>query len=132
MKKPLLSALSIAASVVLAAAACRPSQTMESQTKDAGIEAAIKTRLAAEVGVSTITAVEINVTNGAVTLAGPVGSETDRTRIEEVARSVEGVVSVSNNLQVVATAVVTPATMGTPAMGATPMPPTPLPTPPGP
>ena len=115
MKKPLLSALLIAASVVLAVAACRPSQTVERQTKDAGIEATIKTRLATEVGVSTITAVEINVTNGAVTLAGPVGSDTDRQRIEAVARSVEGVVSVSNNLQVMTTQVVTPATVETPA-----------------
>lgn len=121
MKKPLRSALSIAGSLALTAAACRPSQSVERQTQDAAIEATIKTRLASEVGVSTITAVEINVTNGAVTLAGPVGSENDRTRIEEVARSVEGVVSVSNNLQVLVTAVVTPA-----------MEPTPLPTPPGP
>lgn len=120
MKKPLLSTLSIAAALFLAAAACRPSQTVERQTKDAGIEATIKTRLASEVGVSTITAVEINVTNGAVTLAGPVGSDTDRQRIEAVARSVEGVVSVSNNLQVMTTQVVTPPMVETPSLAATP------------
>lgn len=114
MKKSLLSALSITGMLVIAAA-CRPTQTVERQTKDAGIEATIKTRLATEVGVSTITAVEINVTNGAVTLAGPVGSDTDRQRIEAVARSVEGVVSVSNNLQVMTTQVVTPAMLETPA-----------------
>jgi osmotically-inducible protein OsmY len=124
MKKILWSTAALALAVSLSS--CRPSQTMERQTKDAGIEATIKTRLASEVGVSTITAVEINVTNGAVTLAGPVGSETDRTRIEEVARSVEGVVSVANNLQVVATAVVTPAAMGTPAMPPTPVPTAPV------
>ncbi|MBC8646560.1 MAG: BON domain-containing protein [Thermoanaerobaculia bacterium] len=115
MKKPLLSALSITASLVLAVTACRPSQTVERQTKDAGIKATIKTRLATEVGASTITAVEVNVTNGAVTLAGPVGTETDRQRIEEVSRAVEGVVSVSNNLQVMTTQVVTPAMVETPA-----------------
>lgn len=115
MKKPLLSALSITASLVLAVTACRPSQTVERQTKDAGIKATIKTRLATEVGASTITAVEVNVTNGAVTLAGPVGTERDRQRIEEVSRAVEGVVSVSNNLQVMTTQVVTPAMVETPA-----------------
>ena len=114
MKKPLLSALSITGVLVIAAA-CRPSQTVERQTKDAGIKATIKTRLATEVGASTITAVEVNVTNGAVTLAGPVGTETDRQRIEEVSRAVEGVVSVSNNLQVMTTQVVTPAMIETPA-----------------
>lgn len=114
MKKSLLSALSITGVLVIAAA-CRPSQTVERQTKDAGIKATIKTRLATEVGASTITAVEVNVTNGAVTLAGPVGTETDRQRIEEVSRAVEGVVSVSNNLQVMTTQVVTPAMVETPA-----------------
>jgi osmotically-inducible protein OsmY len=124
MKKLLWSAGALALAVSLSA--CRPSQTVERQTRDAAIEATIKTRLASEVGVSTITAVEINVTNGAVTLAGAIGSETDRSRIEEVARSVEGVVSVANNLQVVATAVVTPAMVGTPAMSPTALPTAPV------
>ena len=117
MKKLLWSIGALALAVSLSA--CRPSQTVERQTKDAAIEATLKTRLASEVGASTITAVEVNVTNGAVTLAGPVGSETDRQRIEEVARSVEGVVSVSNNLQVMTTQVVTPPMLETPA---TPLP----------
>ena len=39
-------------------------------------------------------AVQVNVTNGVVTLAGPVHNEDEKTRAESSARSVEGVVSV--------------------------------------
>ena len=116
MKKSLHLAPVLAGLLVLAGA-CRPSQTLESQTKDTGIKATIKTRLAAEVGATTITAVEVNVTNGAVTLAGPIGTAEDRQRVEDVARSVEGVVSVMNNLQIMSTSVTTPALMGTPMTG---------------
>jgi osmotically-inducible protein OsmY len=109
MKKSRSTIPTIAAALaVFLSVGCRPNQTLETQTKDAGMEAAIKTRLAAEVGAATVTAVEVNVTNGAVTLAGPVGSAEERQRIEDVARSVEGVVSVMNNLQIVSTQVVSP------------------------
>lgn len=81
-------------------AACRPSQTVGRQTDDAAIKAQIKTKLATDVGASTLTAVEVNVTNGVVTLAGPVASEDEKQRIGATAASVEGVTSVTNNLQV--------------------------------
>jgi hypothetical protein len=86
--------------VVLVFAACRPSQTVGRQTDDAAIKAQIKTKLATDVGASTLTAVEVNVTNGVVTLAGPVASEDEKQRIGATASSVEGVTSVTNNLQV--------------------------------
>jgi hypothetical protein len=79
---------------------CRPSQTVERQTKDAGLEAQVKAKLAAEVGASTVTAVEVNVTNGVVTLAGPVRSDEEKQKAEAAARSVEGVSGVNNALQV--------------------------------
>lgn len=81
-------------------AACRPSQTVGRQTDDAAIKTKIKAKLATDVGASTLTAVEVNVTNGAVTLAGPVASEDEKQRIAAAAASVEGVTSVSNNIQV--------------------------------
>jgi len=90
----------LAAAFALASAACRPSQTVERQTDDAAIEAKIKAKLATEVGASTITSVEVNVTNGVVTLAGPVSTQEERQKIEAVARGSEGVVSVTNNIQV--------------------------------
>jgi osmotically-inducible protein OsmY len=80
--------------------ACRPSQTVGRQTDDAAIKAQIKTKLATDVGASTLTAVEVNVTNGVVTLAGPVASDDEKQRIGAAAASVEGVTSVTNNLQV--------------------------------
>ena len=80
--------------------ACRPNQTVERQTKDAALEAQVKTKLATDVGASTVTAVEVNVTNGVVTLAGPVRSDEQKQKAEAAARSVEGVMGVNNNLQV--------------------------------
>ncbi len=97
--------------------ACRPSQTLERQTDDAGIKTKIKAKLARDVGASTLTAVEVNVTNGVVTLAGPVSSGEDKQNIEAAARSVEGVVSVTNNIQVTAPPAMAPqpATTSEPA-----------------
>jgi osmotically-inducible protein OsmY len=80
-------------------ASCRPSQTVGRQTDDASIKTRIKAKLATDVGAETITSVEVNVTNGVVTLAGPVRTEDERSRIEATARSVDGVVSVTNNIQ---------------------------------
>ena len=88
----------LAAAFVLSA--CRPSQTVGRQTDDAAIKTKIKAKLATEVGASTLTAVEVNVTNGVVTLAGPVASEDEKQRIGAAAAGVEGVASVTNNLQV--------------------------------
>lgn len=82
------------------AVGCRPNQTVEGQTKDAGIKAQVKAKLAADVGAATVTAVEVNVTNGVVTLAGPVRSDEEKQKAETVARGVEGVTGVNNNLQV--------------------------------
>jgi translation elongation factor EF-1beta len=109
-------------------ASCRPSQTVGRQTDDASIKTRIKARLAADVGAETITSVEVNVTNGVVTLAGPVRTEDERSKIEATARSVEGVVSVTNNIQLSGEAVPPPqpATTSGPVM----TPPSPGSTPP--
>ena len=105
------------------AVACRPNQTVERQTKDAGIKAQVKAKLASEVGAATVTAVEVNVTNGVVTLAGPVRSDEEKQKAETVARGVEGVAGVNNALQVmpIESAPVTAVPMSTtPAMSTTP------------
>jgi hyperosmotically inducible protein len=44
--------------------------------------------------------VKVMVTNGAVTLRGPVKSANEKTRIEELARKVTGVVSIDNRLDI--------------------------------
>ncbi len=120
-KRPYFKALAFAGLLLpLAALACRPSQTVERQTDDAATKAKIKTKLASEVNISTLTQVDVNVTNGVATLAGPVSSETEKQQVEAVVRSVEGVVSVNNNLQIVTTQVITPEPAATPQ--ATPAP----------
>ena len=99
-----LPGIALVGAFLLALPACRPNQTLERQTDDAAIEAKIKAKLASDVGAATITSVEVNVTNGVVTLAGPVGTAEERQKIETVAKGVEGVRSVTNNIQVSAPA----------------------------
>ena len=116
----------LAALVALAAAFCRPNESLEGQAKDAKIAAQIKSKLVSQVSASTLTAVDVNVTNGVATLAGPVHSAEESRRIEAVARAVPGVVDVKNALQVIAETSVTPGgaaptptagTLGTPRPG---------------
>jgi len=95
--------------------ACRPAQTVERQTNDAAIEARIKSKLATDVGAATITSVEVNVTNGVVTLAGPVSTAEERQKIDAVARAAAGVTSVTNNIQVTANSAPAPQAPSTSA-----------------
>jgi translation elongation factor EF-1beta len=111
---PIFIALALLFGVVLLAG-CRPNQTVERQAKDAALEAQVKAKIASEVGAATVTAVEVNVTNGVATLAGPVRSDDEKQRAETAARSVEGISGVNNNLQVNA--------VEPPGMEMTPMPP---------
>jgi osmotically-inducible protein OsmY len=107
-KLPRLFLALLAAAFVLSA--CRPSQTVGRQTDDTAIKTRIKAKLATDVGAATLTAVEVNVTNGVVTLAGPVASEDEKQRIGAAAAGVEGVASVTNNLQVSVVEVLPPQT----------------------
>lgn len=102
---PHRSRVRLAISILFAAAVvlfpgCRPNESVEGQARDAKIKTQIKSKLASEIGAATVTSVEVNVTNGVVTLAGPVHNEDEKTRAESSARSVEGVVSVTNALQI--------------------------------
>jgi len=104
--------------------ACRPNETVERQTKDAALKAQVKAKLASDVGPQTVTAIEVNVTNGVATLAGSVRGDEEKRKAEAAARSVEGIAGVNNNLQVNA---VEAAPSPTPGMATTPV--TPAPTP---
>ena len=100
MKFCLVRLMALLISLSMASIACRPNQTVEGQAKDAKIKTDIKAKLASDVGAATLTAVQVNVTNGVVTLAGPVHSDEEKSRIESIAKGAEGVVSVNNALQV--------------------------------
>lgn len=67
---------------------------------DTTISTEVKSKLASDVEMATLTDIEVNTTNGIVTLAGEVESEAVKQQAEQVARTVEGVRSVNNNLVV--------------------------------
>jgi hypothetical protein len=104
------------------AVACRPNESVERQAKDASLKAQVKAKLASEVGAATVTAVEVNVTNGVATLAGSVRSDEEKQKAEAAARSVQGIAQVNNNLQVNPIESAPPATTPAPGMAMTPVP----------
>jgi len=81
-------------------AACKTTSSPRRQVDDGAIKASVKAKLAADVRLSTLTNIEVNSTDGVVTLAGKVRSEEERRMAADVTRSVDGVVKVNNNLQV--------------------------------
>ena len=74
-------------------------ETMGQNIDDTTITTSVKTKLAAEKGI-TLTRVQVDTNRGVVQLSGVVDSAADRSRAEQVARGVGGVKSVVNNLQV--------------------------------
>ena len=92
----LVSALALAP----LAGGCKSSQSVGAQLDDAGIKASVKAKLAKDVRLSTLTNIEVNVTNGVVTLAGMVPNRMDKMKAEEVSRTADGVTKVNNELQV--------------------------------
>jgi osmotically-inducible protein OsmY len=78
---------------------CTTTQTPSRQVDDNAIHAKVKAKLTAD-RFSNIVNVDINVTNGVVTLAGEVPNAQVKADAEAEARSVEGVVRVNNNLQI--------------------------------
>ena len=102
MKKIFLHAfcygLLLAAAIVIIA--CSTSQPPNTQVDDGRITAEVKSKLASDVRPSSLANISVNTTNGVVTLAGQVESAEIKRNAEKVARSVPGVVSINNNLQV--------------------------------
>lgn len=99
--KPVSRIFVLVSCVVLAAAlaACSTTQSAGRQVDDSTIHAAVKAKLTAD-RFSNIVNIDINVTNGVVTLAGEVPNSRVKADAEAEARSVNGVVKVVNNLQV--------------------------------
>lgn len=79
---------------------CRTNETPEAQVTDFQISANVKTKIASELGLSTVTNISVNATNGVVTLAGMVTTADQKSRVEGIAKGVPHVVRVVNNLQV--------------------------------
>jgi hyperosmotically inducible protein len=101
MVKRIHGILGVAAVVVLVAfiSGCTTTQSPKRQIDDAAISTAVKAKLTAD-RFSNIVNVEVNVTNGIVTLAGEVPNAQVKADAEREARSVDGVRGINNNLQV--------------------------------
>jgi osmotically-inducible protein OsmY len=93
--------LTVAASLTLAllVAACSTTQTVGRQIDDTTIHADVKAKLTGD-RFSNIVNIDINVTNGIVTLAGEVPNAQVKAEATTETRKVSGVVKVINNLQV--------------------------------
>ncbi len=88
--------------LLLAAAlfGCRTNSTPEQQVRDLQITADVKSKLASDVGLSTVPDISVNSTNGVVTLSGQVDTATEKAKAESLARSVPHVARVVDDLQV--------------------------------
>jgi osmotically-inducible protein OsmY len=98
MTKPLLL-LPLAFALLTA---CRTNETPRAQVNDMEITAQVKSKLASDLGLSTVTDVSVNSTNGVVTLAGQVDSAERKAKADAIAGGVPNVVRVVDNLQVAA------------------------------
>jgi hyperosmotically inducible protein len=79
---------------------CRTNESPEGQVDDLKIAAEVKSKLASDVGLSSVTNISVNSTNGVVTLSGQVDSAGSKAKAEAVAKNVPKVTRVEDNLQV--------------------------------
>ena len=106
MRRPLgsifafLLAIGMTAPLALSIQGCNTDQSPRTQFDDAQITTQVKSKLASDVNASSLTNIDVNTTNGVVTLAGQVESSEIKGRAETVASAVPGVLRVNNNLQV--------------------------------
>lgn len=97
--------LSITLVVVALASGCTAltGKSAGTNVDDAGITASVKTNLASERGMQTLTSVDVDTNSGVVSLNGVVESTTAKQRAMDIAQQTAGVKRVINNLQVAAT-----------------------------
>jgi osmotically-inducible protein OsmY len=81
-------------------AGCRTNQSPQGQLNDLKIATQLRTKLASDMGPSTLANISVNSTNGVVTLAGQVDTANAKAQAETEARGIPNVVRVVNNLQV--------------------------------
>ena len=112
--KALAFALSAAVALALAGCASGRSGTSSSSrgtsgsassgvtqsAKDAALTTKVKSALAADVGLRTLTGISVDSEGSVVTLKGSVDTEANKRRAEQVAQGIEGVSSVRNQLTV--------------------------------
>ena len=72
----------------------------ENKINEASLTTAVKSKLAADVRMSTLTSVNVDTNGAIVTLSGTVPTIEDMRQAELVAKTVDGVTRVVNNLEV--------------------------------
>ena len=87
-------------SIAMFAEGCNTTESPNRQVSDLQITTQVKGKLASDVGASSLTNVDVNTTNGVVTLAGQVESAEVKRNADTVTSGVPGVIRVNNNLQV--------------------------------
>jgi osmotically-inducible protein OsmY len=75
-------------------------ESVSSSTSNATLTGKVKTALASDVGLGTVTSINVDSDNGVVTLKGGVDSADKKAKAEEIAKKVDGVKSVKNELRV--------------------------------
>lgn len=90
----------VSAAIALCAQGCNTSQAPRRQVSDSQITAQVKAKLASDVRPSSLTDIDVNTTNGVVTLAGEVENADMKHNAEAVTATVQGVLRVNNDLQV--------------------------------
>lgn len=107
MKVKLVAAAMMAAGLALAGCASHKDNVASGEsrsagqfTSDAALTAKVKTALATDAGFGTAADVNVNSYRGVVQLNGFVDSQDKIQRAEEIARGVDGVSRVDNNLSV--------------------------------
>ncbi|HEU4352896.1 MAG TPA: BON domain-containing protein [Burkholderiales bacterium] len=99
-------AIAVVAALALSACASQQEksgssgQTASSSTSNAMLTGKVKSALAADVGLGTVTSIDVDSDNGVVTLKGHVDSADKKAKAEEIAKKVDGVKSVKNQLRV--------------------------------
>jgi hyperosmotically inducible periplasmic protein len=103
MNKTVLSIVLLLGFVVLVglSVASYAAQSVGGVMDDTVITTTVKAELAKDVRLGTLTGIEVNTTQGVVTLAGKVHNSEEKAAVEQKVRSVEGVVKVNNMLQIV-------------------------------
>ena len=97
--------LLLCGAAALLSISCRTNESPEKQVGDAEIAAQVKSKLASDIGLSTVTNISVNATNGVVTLSGQVDNADQKAKAEAAAKSVPKVVRVVNNIQVSTSAI---------------------------
>jgi osmotically-inducible protein OsmY len=104
MNKTVLTIVLILGSALLLGlpVASYASQSVGGVVDDTVITTTVKTELAKDVRLGTLTGIEVNTTQGVVTLAGKVHNSEEKALVEQKVRGIKGVVKVNNELQIVA------------------------------